>query len=125
MQDFTVVINKMELIEKIQANRDKHRAIFEEALEGYRQAAITAFSERLDKIKARKPFTINFNLHEPQDHTGDYDRVLTMLKMHQGQTLELGQEDFAMYVLDDWSWKRQWIASNTQYSQTLSSNAGR
>ena len=35
-----VTVNKEELLEKLRANRDKHRAVFLEARKGYRNAVI-------------------------------------------------------------------------------------
>jgi hypothetical protein len=52
----------------------------------------------------------------PEDHTRDYDRVIAMLERHQGEAIDLLEDDFAMYVQDDWAWKAQFLASNSGYS---------
>lgn len=118
MHELIVTVNKADLREKVQRNRDNHRLIFEEALEGYRLQAIEALDERIkDFRKGRIPDLMEIiRLPVPQDHTSDYDRVLEMLDMHQGDTIDISQEDFANYVRDDWSWKKQFLSTASNYT---------
>jgi hypothetical protein len=120
----TVTVDKIELTEKIEANRAKHRAIFEEAVVGYRNQAIQMLEEHISRIKAGRVMRVHVVLPEPEDHTGDYDRVLAMLAMHQGDSIVIGQHDFASYVLDDWAWKKQFLTTNSSYSPTAMAALG-
>jgi hypothetical protein len=58
------------------------------------------------------------NLIEPMDQTRDYDRAITMLDMTTADDIELTPEQFQCYVMDDWSWKHQFSASNSNYTRT-------
>ena len=111
-----VTVPKGDLINLIQMNRDGHQAIFDEAVEGYRKAAEKLLERHLAAVKKGSLAAVFINLPRPVNHTKDYDRVLTMLKMSIGDTIEVTQEDFAMYAMDDWRWKQEFLRTNSEYS---------
>lgn len=110
-----VRINKAVLLETLKANRDKHQKVFEEALEGYRAAAIAELDHALADAKAGKKIARGLTLIEPSNQTKDYDRVIRMLEMSVDDVIELDEHSFNQYVCDEWSWKRQFSASNIRY----------
>lgn len=112
-----VIVEKNEIMRVIEKNRESHRTIFKEAIEGYRKKALEVLQQHIKEIEAGKFFTY-ISMTQPEDHTRDYDRVLDMLKRHQDSEISLSEPDYAMYVLDDWQWKRQFLTSNSQYSST-------
>lgn len=112
-----ITVDKVELIKKLQANRAKHREIFEEALEGYRKAIVAELERRLEAAKANKRVEHYINILQPQDQTKDYDRAIGMLEMSLDGKVELTEQDYMCYVLDDWGWKKQFFATNALYSK--------
>jgi hypothetical protein len=120
----TVRLRKSELLEKLGANRDKHKEIFLEALDGYKKAIIDALESRLADAKAGKRIDTYINLEQPIDQTKEYDRVITMLVMSLDDEIELDERQFAQYVMDDWSWKSQFLATNSVYSSTAATLSG-
>lgn len=111
-----VSVLKSRVIEKLIANRSQHRGIFEEACKGYQETAMTHIQKIVDQLKAGKLPEISIHLPLPVDHTRDYDRAIQMLEMSQDDVVELSEVDFASYIMDDWSWRRQFLASNSLYS---------
>src|SRR5260370_18692324 len=111
-----IKVKKEELLKVLKENRAKHREIFLEALEGFRKKAITEFEKRLEAAKAGKHFDIAIALTLPQDQTKDYDRAIGMLEMAIEDVVELGEAEYAQYVMDDWRWKHNFLTSNTTYS---------
>jgi hypothetical protein len=109
---------KDDLIGIVQKNRDAHRGIFEEAIEGYRKKVIEELEAHLDRVKAGEVRQIYVSYPKPDDHTRDYDRLLKMLDMTSENEVQLSEQQFGQYVLDDWDWKRQFIATNSAYSVT-------
>lgn len=101
-----ITMNKDALIKRMEENREGHRAIFEKAVDAYLKEAMEFFAEQLDKLKAGKPFVTYFNETMPEDHTGDYDTVIDMLKVAEETEIKLSEGDFRQYVRDDWGWKR-------------------
>lgn len=114
-QELTMSFPKEVLIKQIQENRDTHRSVFEAALEGYRTEAVKRLERQIEEIKAGK-LVSHFSLTLPEDHTDDYDTVLSMLNACVDEEIELTMSDYAMYMLDEWSWKKQFITSNSLYA---------
>lgn len=109
-------IEKTQLLEVLASNRAKHRAIFEEAVEGYRKKAVEMLNANLDAIKANKNHRVGVYLQVPEDHTRDYDRIIKMVNMSTDDEIVLQETDFKSYVMDDWQWTQQFLASNSVYS---------
>lgn len=111
-------VSKAELLKTLQTNRDNHRKIFEEALEGFRKAVVRELERRLEIAKANKRVDLYIQLTQPVDQTKDYDRVIGMLNLSLDTEIELSETDYSCYVLDDWTWKKNFLTSNAFYSKT-------
>lgn len=109
-------MEKENLLKKIRANKEKHRGIFLEAIEGYRKKAIGILEERINNLKANKSINLYISLPEPEDHTKDYDRVIAMISENLFEEIELDETEFAQYVLDDWKWKREFLSISNTYT---------
>lgn len=112
----TVVVQKDKLVETLTANRDAHRAIFEEALEGYKTRSVELLEEHIERIKKGKVERIVVSLPVPEDHTDDYDRALTSLEWSIFDEVELTMREFDQYVRDNWSWKGEFTATTSLYN---------
>jgi hypothetical protein len=115
----TVKIKRGELLAILKTNRETHRAIFLEALEGYRKMAIEELGVMLSDAKAGRKIRRAVSLIEPMDQTKDYDRAIRMMELEVREEVELTPAEFAQYVMDDWRWKDQFIHSNITYSPSL------
>lgn len=114
----SVRCNRVQVLKKLEENRTNHRTVFEEALEGWHKAVVENLERMLTDAKAKKKFVPAFNLPQPQDHTRDYNRAITMLEFSLDEELELTQGEFAQYVLDDWGWQGDFLASSANYGST-------
>lgn len=112
----TVRLDRDAFVSAVQENRDNHRAVFEEALEGYRDRWVAELERRLRDVRRGREVNQIFRLPEPEDHTDDYDRVLTMARMSVDDIVELSEDEFAMYVMDQWSWKGNFTRTTTMYT---------
>lgn len=117
----TIKVDKTELLEIIKRNRSNHRAIYEEAFEGYRKESIRIHEENLKSLRSGKKVIVAFYEQAPQDHTDDYNLIIRMLEMSIDPFVDLDQQQFSNYVDDNWSWKQQWSASNSKYTSPLNS----
>jgi len=111
-----VKVNKKELLTILFKNREEHRDIFLEALDGYHTAALKALQDRVDEAKKNKKVSLRFVLVEPQDQTKLYDRVIKMLEMSVDDEITLSSAAFRNYILDKWHWREQFVTSNAGYS---------
>jgi hypothetical protein len=105
-----------ELLKILRANRAKHRQVFEAALEGWRKQAVARVDQASADLKAGKFPSLFISLPLPEDHTRDYDRVIRLVSMHQGETIRLDEQHIAEYVEDDWGWKRQFLTTSSSYA---------
>ena len=114
-----VTVKKIELLDTLKTNRAAHRLIFEEALEGFREEVIKQLEQSLADAKAGRKLRTYIALDEPMDQTRDYDRAIKMLEMSVDEEVDLTQQEFAQLVLDDWTWKHQFIETSTLYAKSL------
>jgi hypothetical protein len=111
-------VKKVDLIERIKANRAQHREQFLKAQEKYREAVIAELDRRLQEARDGKPIKRGFSLPEPQDYTSSYDEALEMLAWEVGDEVELDRRTFSELVLNDWGWKDHFAANTTSYLAT-------
>lgn len=111
-----VRINRVDLMHVMRKNRDEHREIFEEALIGYKAKCIEELDMLLKRARAGERVQVYVAVQQPMDQTADYDRVIRMLEMSIDEVVELTQQQFACYVMDDWGWKGDFIGTNALYS---------
>jgi len=111
-----VKIDKVELRAIVQANRDRHRSVFEAALAGYKQEAVRQLEAHIDLIKRGKVGQVQFFLPAPADHTRDYDRVLRMIDLEVEDFVILDEGHFQQYVQDDWRWRREFLSTSNTYA---------
>lgn len=116
-----VKVDKAALLRTLEANRAKHRQIFEEACDGYQKAVVAELEKQLKRAKAGIRQTMYVSIPAPIDQTKEYDRAIAMLKMSIDQEVLLSEQDFSCYVLDDWAWKQQFLTSSRPYSTRAAS----
>lgn len=111
-----VVCKKEALAATLVSNRDAHRAIFEEALEGYKTRSVELLEEHIVRIRKGKVERIIVSLPVPEDHTDDYNRALDSLEWSIFDEVELTMREFDMYVRDNWSWKDEFTSTSNMYN---------
>lgn len=119
----TVEVSKVELVKKLQANLQTHKADFDIAWDKFREQAAHNFEQRLHQIKeAPKGAQLDLwvNLVVPEDHSDDYVRALEMLEWEVNDTVELQEHEFKQYVQDDWGWKNAFLSTNQLYTGSAS-----
>lgn len=112
-------INKEELIKIVTNNRATHKSVFEEAWTEYERQVIATMETNLADAKAGRGLRTSINMVMPTNQTEDYDRVLRMLDLHQGDDIELDEHEFDNYVMDNWEWSQRWSASNMLYTSRV------
>jgi hypothetical protein len=112
----TVIVKRADLIDRIAANRATHRSEFEKAFASYRERIVTELEQMLDRAYKGDPVDHYIRLPIPEDHTEEYDQVLEMLGMEQRTEVEIDYQTFRQYVMDEWSWKAGFTATNSTYS---------
>ena len=110
-----VKIEKKKLLETLKFNRTQHEKIFNEAHSGYVEESIKLLKYEMKKAKKGEKFTTYIHITEPLNKIKDYDKIISMVDMHNEDIVELDSMQFSQYVLDDWDWKEQFTTSNSMY----------
>ncbi len=109
-------IKKQELLTDLAKSRDGHRATFDQAINDYKIAVIAELESRLEDAKKGKRLNQSFSLVQPADHTKDYDRIIRQLEMDVDDEVDLSQQEFANYVMDQWAWSDQFTQTAVLYN---------
>lgn len=115
-----IIINKAKLLDKLKENRAHHRALFEDALQGWKNQVIDALNQAIDDALSNKRFTTMINLPQPSDHTSDYDEIIEQVKWHEEDLISLDRVEFRQYILDEWRWSPDFSLSTSSYSTSSS-----
>lgn len=113
-----VKVRREELLAKIEANREAHRALFLKAQDGYRRLVIEELDKSLRDAREGRGIRTFISMTAPQDHTDDYDNVIGMLRMSVDEVIELEPHDFQSYVMDKWQWAAATNLLNSTYAMS-------
>ena len=111
-----VTVKRLELIKLIEKNRANHLKEYESAVSARKakiKADLTAAIKGVDAGKDVAKFRLSWPV--PQNHVGDYDRVLLMLKMSVDETIQLHEAAAAKFIEDRWDWSHGFSATNSVY----------
>ena len=118
-----------DLLAILKTNRDGHEAIYKAAMVKYLEAqkelnnfrdSIQAGIDVLDRKYKGMASNIQFywNLPRPEKHLKDYDRVIRIMELEQSVTIELSEQEVAMYVQNEWAWSQAFSTSTASYLVT-------
>lgn len=107
-----------ELLTELLKNREDHKVIYEEAVAGFKEA-VGKFAAKiiaiLEEGNIPDPHT---GLQVPQHHLNKYDTAIKMLQMTTETELQLTQEQFNCYVMDQWHFQQQFLTGASHYNST-------
>lgn len=114
----TVNLNKIELLDIVRKNKDEHIKQYAESVTDYKAAVVKITKDNvklantgdLDKIAKIKSIP-----QRPASYEDAYERAIRMLELSVDETIELEEHIFNQLVLDEWSWKQNFVASSALY----------
>ena len=107
---------KKKVLEKLRENREEHKKIFEESVEGYIQEAGEWLEKRFDEIRDGKTPNMQWLASPPESHEDAYNTIINMLEETVEDYIELNGDEFRSYMRDEWDWQARFLASNSVYS---------
>lgn len=115
-----VRVFKANLERKLKENLAQHSKIYLEAQIGYRESYIKELEKQLVLAREGKRFKNSIHISPPVDHSKEYKTAIQMLEMCLDKEIEITKEQFTNFVMDDWSWKANFLTSNAPYSEICS-----
>ncbi len=113
-----VKINRLELLEIVQTNRQKHIADFNEAVEDYKKAALKVAESNLALAQTGEVESIvkmRAAPDRPRSYEKEYGRGIRMLELSVEEVIDITEDVFNQLVLDEWAWKHLFTASTASY----------
>ncbi len=113
-----IKMNRLELLEIVKQNKEKHIAEFIEAVADYKALVLKvaqanlklAKTEDLEEFKKMKAMPSS-----PTSYEDSYRRAIRMLELSVEEIIEVEEDVFNQLVLDEWSWKRGFTAATMSY----------
>lgn len=113
-----IKMNRLELLEIVKQNKEKHIAEFIESVADYKALVLKVAQSNLKLAKTE-------NLEEfrkmkatpaaPVSYEDSYKRAIRMLELSVEEIIEVEEDVFNQLVLDEWSWKRGFTAATMSY----------
>lgn len=142
-----IEVDRKKLIDALKANRERHIAQYNEAVEGYRDAALAILSKakasavaRMEKNFERIRVDLeNFNPEEgasdritliqsetvdlpvPRNYSKDYDAAIDIAEWDVNDKLKLSFAEFQCFVRDEWDWTIDFVSNSAMYVKNSSS----
>lgn len=138
--DRTITANVDDVLAALRRNLEEHKEIVAEAKAGYIEKCKAALlnakktlNKRLAAAKAGEDPDMNaiaFNVRAPEDHSKEFITAIKMMELHKAswESLPGGVEkngparfdlkavDVQRFILNDWGWMEQFLATNAAYS---------
>jgi hypothetical protein len=106
-----ITVKKEDLIEAIESNMQKYKELYAAMKTKYFENSRELLYDAISKIEAGSEKRVIIDLHLPTNQEDGYKNVISMLKMDVSDTVTLDQNEYAKYVLNEWNWKKEFVAS--------------
>jgi len=120
-----VHIEREILLNILKENCEKHIAQYNEAIKNYRTTYIKILKKNIKLAEKNLEFVDveNINLPRPRSFEKEYVKAIKMIELSTDNSINLTSHEFTQLVLDDWSWKDDFISSSSSYSSSSSSSS--
>lgn len=113
-------VNRQVLLNQLKLNKDKHKADYLEAFEGFKEKAKVQLKKIAEDINNAKPYDENIvlsaNLVVPRSYEQEYDEAITNFGFEVKEIVELDSSEMARYMNDKWQWSEQVNFTKALYS---------
>lgn len=111
-----------EVKNKLELKRKEFAAFLAEVQSDF-DHAVTKIEKKLEikdeKVDSNLNIRFNFNGHlglaYPENYSKDYDRAIRLVELSVYDKVSLNSTEFEQYVLNNWTWKEKFLASNSGY----------
>lgn len=108
---------------KLEEKKVKFSESVESCIETFNKSFDKSSKAIEEKNKDNVPFSYfaavavdtSWNVKFPENQASSYEKAIRMLDMSIHDEVELSEQEFCSYVLNDWGWKDSFKASNTAY----------
>lgn len=111
-----ITVDKAELLGILETNRLSHIEKFTEAHSKYNEKLLDGVRDlaQQDRVKKSELQKLTSML-VPESYEDDYNRAISMVKLHTGDKLTMSEHEYSNYVDDQWGWSRGVALTNSSY----------
>lgn len=110
----TIKVKKSELIETLKRHKENHIIEYDKAVKAYKLETLEQLKKLLENAENDK-LNLKLNLTEPINNIKNYDKIISMFEWEVEDFVELDQDEFKEYVLDENRFTEQAKISNVLY----------
>lgn len=115
----TTKIKKLDLLEILRENREKHAKEYKSAIKEWKKRCTKALRKALKKAENEER-VIDLHLFQdlprPTHYTKNYDVVIRRLELEVEMTVELDDQEFQSWVMDNWQWSGTFVGTTSLYN---------
>lgn len=117
-------VNRDKLLETLKKNRAKHAKEYERAMKNWLKRCRASLKHRLGwldrpKFKAER-YDLDFSeLPKPVNYIKAYDQAIAQVEWEEEETIKLTEQDFKMFILDQWNWTEDFMTTTSAYNSKL------
>jgi len=115
-KSMNIQVEKCKLLETLRKNKDQHTKDYIEAMIEYRSEVVKALTENLKEAKECGEIRTSIRLVCPVNYVKEYEKAITIFEWELQELVDLTEEQFTMYVLDQWHWSRDFAQNTMCYS---------
>jgi hypothetical protein len=116
-EQITISVEKQKLLTALTENKKKHIQEYLETYEKWKKEVKEISQNNIKHIDDNKINRIAYNLPQaPNSMEEDYEQAIQMITWHTKDTIELDQQKFKAFIMDDWEWTSTWNRTKTYYS---------
>lgn len=111
----TIIVNKKQLISKIEANKKAHVKGYKKAVTAYKREALKQIKEITKDVRGGG-LSVGLSLTTPINNEANYDKIIDMFNWELSDQVTLVQSEFNEYVQDETQFAINAYMSNTMYT---------
>ena len=111
----TITVKKSQLIEQLKANKANHIKEYEKAVIAYKEEALKQLNQQIKEVE-QGSLIAKLNLVTPINNADEYDKIIEMFEWEINDDVELEQNEFNEFVLDEFDFARNAKFANTMYA---------
>lgn len=112
---------RLDLLTIVRENKQKHISLFNESVNDYKtlvlkislENKVLAESGQLSEFKKLKLYPT-----PPVSYESSYAKAIRMLELCIDEIVEISEDEFNQFVLDEWHWKNMFVSSNALYKSS-------
>jgi wyosine [tRNA(Phe)-imidazoG37] synthetase (radical SAM superfamily) len=110
----TITVKKLQLIEQLKVNMANHIKEYENAVVAYKEEALKQLSQQIKEVEEGS-LVARLNLVTPINSSKEYEKVIEMFEWEINDDVELEQDEFNQFVLDEFDFAVNAKFANTMY----------